>query len=207
MKQPGLALLAAACLTLTACDAQKAGQTEPDAAQSLASPDIVANDLTDGSIGPIGYDFDASVLSRAEVDVPLPPDFDEPTYATKFIPTELLDNIGTAGCSYGDSPDDSECTAEEEVGLALALLDRPYADYVADASLRELGGKPRHSASVAGREGFGLTWTNGATTVDFTYLPAGERTLVVIDRTEDGTTAGREALAQVRDSLDFSALE
>ena len=191
----------ALCLALGACAQEQPEPDEPTApaitAQASADP------MQEDMLGPVQYAYDTGVLSRAEISLPLPPDFEESVFAVKFIPTELLDNLGDPNCSYEHDADDSACTAEQEIGFALAFLERPidtYGDAVFDRLDDSMTVAP---ASVRGHEGFSLQTARGGTMLHYTFLPVEGRTLLLVERSQDDIAAGAEALAQVRDSLRF----
>ena len=191
-------------LGFAACDVDETLDATGDASVSQPVAELGEDDLTRGSIGQVDYRFDAQRLTRAEIDLALPPDFEATTFAVKFIPAELSGNIGTEGCSYGKSADNDECTADEEVGIALALLERPIAHYrdtfddsdPADGSFDE-------DIILAGHRGFALSQNGAKTRMRFTFLPVEGRTLLVAERTEEGVDAGTEALREMRNSITY----
>ena len=159
--------------------------------------------IADGTIGPVAYSYDSSVLTRAEIQLPLPPTFEETEFAVKFLPRDLVDTLGAARCSYEELDDDDDCTAEQEIGFALAFLERPVEHY-GEALIDNLGEDMRvESSEVQGREGFALYTMRNGTMLRYTFLPVDSRTLLLVERTEDTVANGAESLEQVRESLTF----
>lgn len=200
-----LALFACTPASEDASDTAGASATPAETVAELDPP--MPSGVTTGStinrssIGPVHYAYDPKKLTRAEIDLPLPPDFADTVFAVKLIPVEYAANIGTKDCSYGISPDNHICTAQEEVGLELALLERPLADYRA----RLEGAKPALEAVTLARQtGFGLTTTLGNTTRRYVFVPSDERTLLVAQRSASGQDAGREALDDALASVDLN---
>ncbi len=191
----------ALCLALCACAQEEPEQegSPPPAITAEASADPMQED----TLGPVHYAYDTGVLTRAEISLPLPPDFEESVFAVKFLPTELLDNLGDTACSYENEADDGGCTAEQEIGFALAFLERPidtYGEAIFDQVDDSMNVEP---ATVRGHEGFKLETPRGGTMLNYTFLPVAGRTLLLVERNQADSHIGAEALAQVRDSLRF----
>lgn len=189
------------CLALGAC-AQE--EPEPEASEAPAiTAQASADPMEEDTLGPVRYAYDTGVLTRAEISLPLPPGFDESVFAVKFIPTDLLGNLGDPNCSYEREADDIECTAEQEIGFALAFLERPIDTY-GEALMDHLDDTMTvEPASIRGHEGFTLETPRGGTVLRYTFLPVAGRTLLLVERRQADIVVGAEALAQVRDSLRF----
>jgi hypothetical protein len=191
----------AICLALGGC-AQEEPEPEASTAPAITAQ-ASADPMQEDSLGPVHYAYDTGVLTRAEISLPLPPDFEESVFAVKFIPTQLLENLGDPNCSYEHEADDSECTAEQEIGFALAFLERPietYGEALVDRMDESMTMAP---ATVQGHEGFTLETPRGGTVLHYTFLPVAGRTLLLVERNQADIQVGAEALAQVRESLRF----
>lgn len=191
----------AACIAIAACSQSDSGADEPE--PEPVETQTAAEPLEEASIGPVQYSYDPAALTRAEISLPLPPDMEESTFAVKFIPADLVDNLGSVGCSYTDDTLTGGCGAEEEIGFALAFLERPIDTY-GDALFDDLDETMTvEFAEIDGHEGFTLQMPDGETQMRYTYLPVKGRTLLLVDRKQADVTAGAVELAQVRESLRF----
>lgn len=172
-------------------------------ASTLADNSVAG--LVDGSLGQVSYRYDPTILTRAEIELPLPPDFSETAFAVKFLPSSMTGNIGFGGCSYGTALDASSCTADREVGLALALLERPLSHYRDRLEKSALASSLSNDASLGDVRGFVVSRHSDNTTTHLRYVfvPLGDRTLLAVERTEDGIVEGEQALAAVRASISF----
>ncbi len=202
------------CLAfVTACGEQDrqsgAEPVDPPATRNvvqLATPP--STDLeTFGSIGPVVYAFAPGRLTRAEIQLDLPPAYTTTVWATKMIPVARAALLGEDQCRYGRSQVPQTCTAEAEDGLALALLDRPLADYrrqFVQAGLPELALKP---AALADARGFEFTAENGGTVTSYGFYPAGERVLLVTLRGSANSVRNDPDIDRVLASLQLPAPE
>ena len=191
--------------TLVAAIGACSGEPSEDNGQG-ASPvpeDSATSTIANGTIGPVAYSYDTSILTTAEIRLPLPPSFEETEFAVKFLPRDLVNTLGAQRCSY-EKPDGHDgCTAEQEIGFALAFLERPVEDY-GEALIDHLGeGMSVQAAEVAGHKGFALETMRNGTMLRYTFLPVEARTLLMVERTEATVSDGAEALQQVRESLTF----
>ncbi|MGB3167843.1 MAG: hypothetical protein WBA68_13820 [Alteraurantiacibacter sp.] len=165
---------------------------------------VMDDGLERDSYGQVAYAFDASELTRAETQIAVPPSMSTTVTAVKFIPASLSRTMASSECSFGAPRDGSHCSASEEVGLAIALLDRPYAAYAAE--LRSSGEGSLEPDVVSGVEGLAYTRTTERATTRYTFLPQRDRTLLLVDRTNPDVDAGFAALGEVRRSLMFEPL-
>lgn len=201
MRRDLAATCIAVCLTVGAC-AQD--QPEPDKPSAPATNTAAAVDLLESDmLGPVQYAYDPRALTRAEISLPLPPDFTQSAFAIKFIPAQLLANLGDPKCSNQHDADASECTAEEEIGLAIAYLERPIDTYRKAVFNRLDDNLIVTPANVRGHEGFTLETTRGGAALRYTFLPVEGRTLLLAERGRAEITTGAAALGQVRESLRF----
>ncbi|MWV27751.1 hypothetical protein [Aurantiacibacter rhizosphaerae] len=170
---------------------------------TLVPEDQATSPIAAGTIGPVAYSYDTSVLTRAEIRLPLPPTFEETEFAVKFLPVDLVDKLGERDCSYTRPDGDAKCTAEQEVGFALAFLERPVEHY-GEALIDNLTEDMRIEAvEMAGRSGFALDTTRNGSKLRYTFLPVESRTLLMMERNQGTVSNAAEALKDVRESLRF----
>ncbi|KLI63226.1 hypothetical protein AAV99_11155 [Aurantiacibacter marinus] len=163
-----------------------------------------STNLSNGALGTVRYKYDPAALTRAEVDLVLPPDFEQTVFAIKFIPAPLASRLGGAYCSFGRVAQGQECTARSEIGFAIALLERPIADYTTALAQASPSIATLEPVMVDGQEGMSFVLDSEFAHTRYTYLPSGGRTLLLVDRyTDGGIDAGTEALDQVRRSIDL----
>lgn len=184
----------------TASADERPAERNPDAAVQASRRETMAS----GTLGKVNYSFDTRLLTRAEIDLPLPPDFTESVFAIKLIPIAYADNLGSPGCSYGISLDDETCTAEEEIGIALALLERPIADYRTEIEAENLSPGQIMTHKIAGMDSFTVRFERDPTRQSYTYMPVEERTLVIAQRKSEGENAASAALDEVIASLSLT---
>ena len=167
-------------MMVTACGSQGTTAVSPDTLMTSAgepSPDVP----TFGQLGPVRYGFAPQRLKRAEIELGLPPLFDESTWAMKFLPIDRAERLGRDECSYG-SEQAQTCTAEAERGLALALLERPIADYRRGFLENGIPARALHTDSLNGASGFCFTSNDRGSGNDWCYYSVAERTLLVARR-------------------------
>ena len=154
-----------------------------------------------GHVGPITYGFDPQRLTRAEIQLDVPPAYETAIWATKLIPVERADRLGEESCHYGESGLAQACTAHQEDGLALALLERPIAHY--RQSFVEAGVSENELApdELAGTSGFAFTATAEGSGISYGFFNVDERTLLVARRFSDGEQPIDPAIEQVLETL------
>jgi hypothetical protein len=190
MKYGRSAFVAVLMLGATACgqSADRAdGQGEP-AAQHRA-----------GHLGPVSYRYDPLLLTPANVRIVFPPAGAASVTGIKLVPSR---GIGEAPLC----PDErADCPVEEQPGLTLVLLERPFASY--EEALRESSiGEEVRPRTVAGAEGIALDLKleDGAE-VEYRLAPIAGRALL-IELRQDGQSAAEErAIAQAVASIDLGA--
>ncbi len=196
-----VAVLFALAAVIGACSGEPSEDNQ--GAMSPVPEEQATSTIADGTIGPVAYTYDTSVLTRAEIRLPLPPTYDETEFAVKFLPRDLVETLGAERCSYEEPDGNDDCTAEQEIGFALAFLERPVEDY-GEALIDNLDENMRvEGIEMAGRAGFALYTMRNGTMLRYTFLPVDSRTLLMVERTEDTVSNGAEALQQVRESLTF----
>ena len=180
MYQARSSCLLLALASLAACSSAtedgKRGATETDEPLAVAAGQPP---LRHANLGPIEYEFDPVQLTRAEIQLPLPPSRAETAFAVKLIPQDAFENLGTMGCSYGISADNVECTAEEEVGVALAMLERPIADYREEFAM---AGEDLRPVRIDGQEGFSWTASEADSGLQYSFVPYDGQTVLVVRR-------------------------
>lgn len=190
-------------LALAACGSESATQPAVSETTEAAVPAMSEN-LSEGTLGTVSYQYDASALTRAEVDLALPPDFDQSVFAIKFIPASLASRLGDPECSFGRMEQGEACTAKSEIGFAMALLERPMTDYTTALARATPSMATLEPVMIDEREGMSFVYETEDTRTRYTYLPSQGRTLLLVDRyTEGGVDVGAEALNQVRASIDL----
>ncbi len=159
--------------------------------------------LSAGTLGTVRYRYDPSALTRAEVDLALPPDFEQSVFAIKFIPAGYSNNLGGGDCSFGSLDDGQSCTARAEIGFAIALLERPLSHYTTALARATPAMARLEPVVVDEQEGMSFVYDEGQTQTRYTFLPIDNRTFLLVDRYTDGVTQGADALDQVRQSIHF----
>ncbi|KLE35207.1 hypothetical protein [Aurantiacibacter luteus] len=187
-----LAAGAIAAIMMVACDP---GGVEADQASTLAveGPDEVH--LRTARLGPVLYSFDDSRLVPTEVKLAIPPTFDDTAFASKLIPVARADRLGAAQCRYDEDDQPDPCDAAQESGLSLALLERPLAEYRAAFARGDI--EPLDDAMMDGSEGFSVVVNEGAREAEYSFAGVGDRTLLVVQQSDDDDPALDEELARV----------
>ena len=189
---------------LAACGANRGEQATQDRAGSAAARASPVEDApTTGSIGPVEYRFAPQRLTRAEIQIEVPPGYKSSAWATKLVPIERARALGEKSCRYGSSSDAQVCSAEMEDGLAMALLDRPIGDYRRAFTEESAQGAKLEPSTRARRQGFKYSVAAGTSAVIYAFYPVGERTLLLARRFSEGGAALDPALGQVLASLRF----
>lgn len=183
-------LAGALMLAASACGLGGGGTESPD-----GPPDPHA---TTGHLGTVSYSYDPAVLKAANVRIAVPPRKEAVIYGVKLLPSRGIGGV-PALCPEGEET----CSLEEQPGLTLALLERPYATYeeALRASELEDGIRP---ADVAGAEGiaFRLVQENGPV-AEYRLVPVAGRALLIMLQLDGENAAEERALAQVIASIDL----
>ena len=188
MEYGGTVFVAAAMLAATACgqSADRAdGQGEP-AAQHRA-----------GYLGPVSYSYDALLLTPANVRIVFPPAGTVSVTGIKLVPSR---GVGEAPlCRDGRA----DCPVEDQPGLTLVLLERPFASY--EQALREGGmGETVRSRTVAGAEGIALDLgPEDGVEVEYRLAPVAGRALLIELMLDGESAAEQRAVAQAVASIDL----
>jgi hypothetical protein len=189
--------LAALALALTSCGDRDDATEEPDTA---AATDSLAENLQNTTLGPLTYQFDQGALTAADVVIAIPPGYQSTSPATKLIPEARADLLGQNGCTYGESGETSACNAEQEIGLAVALLPRPIDEYRAAFDDERL-----ERAELDGIDGFSFTTQAEGAGTEYRFFGLEGRT-IMLARKFDGSidSEAAEAIAQVISTLSES---
>ncbi|MFB0613253.1 hypothetical protein [Aurantiacibacter poecillastricola] len=188
-----------ALLALPSCGGSESEMLPGD--ETLA----VEDHLRSAMLGPLTYRFDDAYLTPADVEITIPPEYDDVHLGTKLIPADRADDLGDFECEYGESGLVSECTAQQETGLTLALLPRPLDEYrtafTQDLSAEEV----LEDARLDGANGFSFTAQAEGEGIEYQFFAIEGRTLLLA-RGFDGETARptNEALEEVIDTLEQS---
>lgn len=199
-------LCSMALLGLAAC-----GDEEGAGANGDASPqaDVVSSQAAEergmhtarGTIGPVKFAYDNERLTRADIQLTLPPEYEEEVYATKLIPAERADQLGEESCSYGESGLTQTCTASKEPGLALGLLARPLSDYREAFEDSGISEQELEHIEVDHIEGFAFTAQAEGSGTEYCFVPVGERTLLLARTFRAGAAVGGDAIRNVLASI------
>lgn len=198
LKRLGVGLCLAA---LAACEDPTAAPVDELAAAPHTPLATISrsNVLTTGSLGPVTYGFAPELLTRAEIQLPLPPAYTMSVWATKLIPISRAAALGEDSCRYGQAEPLQTCTAEKEDGLTIALLERPLADYRA-AFVRAGSGEALQPATLAGSSGFAFLASTQDARATYGFYAVEDRTLLVA-RQSSGT-GGRALDAAFQEVLE-----
>lgn len=171
-----LILLATAC---AGC-ARGEGEAEAVAGEKAGIATLLTADApTLGNIGPVTYAFAPERLTRAEIELAVPPANEATAWATKLIPSGRAARLGERACRYGEQTREQVCTAEKEVGLAMALLERPLADYRRAFAEAGIGVEELAPVSLGGCRGFSFAAEAEGSSITYRFHPAGGRTLLI----------------------------
>ncbi|BBC73730.1 conserved hypothetical protein [Altererythrobacter sp. B11] len=194
-------MMLSVALGLVACHGQQGGEAGAGLATSTEtegpSTPLPMGPAGHGMIGPVAYTFDDEELTRTEVQLPVPPRYRDEVWAVKLIPRERAELLGQVACRYGDSARDEVCTVEDEAGLALAMLERPIADYRKNFADSGFGEEQLGSVEIGGRIGFRYTASGENGGVEYNFLPVAGRTLMIARKTEPDAAAANNAIGAV----------
>lgn len=155
------------------------------------------------TLGPLAYEFDNSALTAADVDVRIPPDYQTVQSATKLIPEDRARSLGEDSCTYGQSGRVSECNAEQEIGLALALLPRPIDEYRQAFEGEMSDGLDR--VELDGINGFSFTAQAEGAGTEYHFFGIDQQTLLLARTFDEATPNGAsEAIDHVIATLSQS---
>lgn len=200
-----LLLLALAALPLAACG----DSTRDDAADgrgitidARGQPPAPAR-RAEARLGPVRYSFDTSRLTLAEVMLALPPVYEELSWAVKLIPDHRAVMLGSIACDYDGSDGLEMCNSQDEAGLAMALLDRPMADYRSAFEAAGAGDMELSNTTLDGVSGFAFTAAPEDGGRLYRFVPVAGRTFVVARRPGSIADGDREAIDEVIAALDL----
>ena len=194
--------LAAACLVVAACQAEPDGSggqrniAEPSPATTNELTPAPAQPSASGTVGPFGYRYNPALLAPVETAVAVPPDWSVRVQGTKLVAADREKLIGKAECLYGLSGQASLCNAEQEAGLAFAVMDEPY-----EAMRARLSEELREPIRLGGIDG--VSWTIGAEGdgAEHILLPTDGQTVLIVRQFRASGNPPEEAVAAVLQSL------
>jgi len=197
-------LLGVACLVgVGACSDQ--AQREPVTLSSGSGSDPGTASSQDaptrGQIGQVQYGFDPTRLTRAEIQLPVPPSYEQTVWATKLIPTARAEELGEDVCHYGEPAENDICTAEFEDGLAMALLERPIGDYRRALLDDDIAPSELRPDRIAGIDGFSFSAQAEGAGIRYRFFPISERTLLLALRFSNQQDASNPAIRDVLENL------
>ncbi|GAA5059770.1 hypothetical protein GCM10023208_27440 [Erythrobacter westpacificensis] len=171
--------IAAASLAVASC-----GDSRPDTGDE--APDTAATQPTaamqTATLGPFTYEFDQDALTAADIELRIPPTYEESMPVTKLIPEARAQQLGEQACRYGESGEVSECNARQEIGLALALLPRPIDEYRAAFADEDIGSTDLSPVSLDGADGFAFTAEAEGGGTDYRFYSIENRTILLARR-------------------------
>lgn len=138
-----------------------------------------------GHAGPVAYRFRPDLFVLTQVALAFPGVEGVAVEAEKLIPWRHARRLGKRACRYGPSSRPQVCEAEQEPGLAFAVLDRPIH------IVRE--GVPAgrvEPSGLAGRDGFRTVEARQHAGASFAFIPAGTNTVAVVRHWRDDAGEG-----------------
>ncbi|WP_338240605.1 hypothetical protein [Aurantiacibacter hainanensis] len=197
-------MMAALGLAIASCGDSSAELGE---SQSVSTHPAGAGAMQNATLGPLTYQFDQSELTAADVDIRIPPDYQTMQSATKLIPEARAFSLGEENCSYGESGLVSECSAEQEAGLTLALLPRPVGEY--REAFEEAGpiADELEPTQLNGIDGFSFTAEAEGAGTEYRFFGIDERTILLArtfdsDSTDDAGNAIEKVIRTLSRSVD-----
>ena len=179
-------------LALAACDPGGDSPTEPAWAASGVDQEQAAH------LGPVTYRYNRRVLTAANVRLAVPPGNEANTNALKLVPARSAGGVpGLCPANAGD------CPVEDQPGVSLALLERPYQRYSQALVASDLADRIV-PVRVGGVEGIAIDFgeLDGLDT-EFRLIPLGERALLLRLQLNGQNTAERAALERVIETIDL----
>lgn len=198
MSNPKRTFLAiTAILMMTGCHESRGPAQE---ASSSATP-VPENTLRTGTLGPLTYNFDQEKLILADVTLSLPPLYKTSVFASKLIPASLAAQLGQKVCHYNQSKAATTCNASQEVGLSLALLERPISEYRAAFTKDGIGADRLPEARIDNAHGFSFTVGAQGSGTEYRFFPVDQRTLLIARQFAPGEEQGDNAMRAVVASI------
>ena len=189
---------------LAACSSESGDSTTRGNASGVMTSDpetaATMDPMRQARLGPVSYRFDPEILARAEVQIPIPPAYEDTAFAIKLIPRRLLDNPAAPLCTYSGEEEQRECSAEEETGVAIAILERPLADY--RVGFAGMGGE-LSPIEIDGHDGFAYSDSEHEGDVQYQFVPLGERSLMVARSFDANDAQATTAIRAVIRSIDL----
>ena len=182
---------------LAACGSDPAPTPTPTVTETVDPADA----LEQRERGPLSFAFDTTMMRAVEVETTFPPGYDETVQAAKLIPLNRAELLGQQLCSYGESGLPEECDPAKEAGLAFAILPERIDFYRGALLASGIAEEEVAEATVAGIEGFRFTAQAEGTGSSYTFLPAGEETVLVQRLFRGGEGRGAEAFGKVLESV------
>ncbi|RKF21940.1 hypothetical protein D6851_07975 [Altericroceibacterium spongiae] len=193
------------CLAVSACNSESQNigtQTNSDKDNIAGVSDLAGRpDMGFGTIGPVTYKFDRQRLVPAEIEIPVPPAYDESIWGIKLLPASRAAMLGNENCIYGNSRQTQLCDAEHEIGLEMAMLERPlpfYRDAFTSATIPE---DELRRTNLMGQTGFAFTASAEGSGTEYRFIPVDGRTLLIARRFSRTNDAGSRAIAETIRSL------
>lgn len=206
--QPAIFAGLACAFVVAGCGTDRNGQT-PQPANAVQGGNSAADDPSRGEnqdsansetetreLGPLAIRYDPDRLAAVEASFEVPPDWDRQVSGLQLIAADRLSLMGREECQYGQAGMDLECTPASEGGIGFATLEESY-----DRARERMAGENSRPVMLAGRDG--IAWSIGVEgeRTEYTLLPAGNRTVMVVHRTRNRENPDPSAIAQAKESL------
>lgn len=182
-------------LALTACG--PGGETSPN--ETAGVIDRGENEHA-AFLGPVSYRYNRRVLTAANVRVAIPPEVRPNVNALKLVPARSAD--GSAPLCPPAAPPD--CPIEDQPGVSLALLERPYQSYSDALQASDLADRVA-PVTVGGAEGIAVDFgdLDGLQT-EYRLVPMGERALLLKLQFNGQSASELAAMRGVIESIDLT---
>lgn len=146
----------------------------PSASAPASAPSVTDATRPFRSEEGFSFRYPAAEWTEVRTTAGLPGAPGERRPAVKLLRPADAARLGRNECSYGQSGETVECTAEKEPGIALFVADSPLAGIRAS-----LDGSLVESTSVAGREALRYSIGAEGEGIDWLLVPMNDRTLVI----------------------------
>ncbi|GGD48514.1 hypothetical protein GRI62_08000 [Erythrobacter arachoides] len=195
----------ATVMVLTA-GCEQSGDDTDRAAMPLATQ-TAGESTRNARLGPIAYTFDNTQLVPTEVTLGIPPGYEAKAFASKLIPVDRAQNLGTEQCRYDAREEPVPCDASRESGLALALLERPIIEYRAAFDDADILPAMLEDVRLDGSEGFTyLAQKPDGSGIQYSFLDVDERTMLLVRYYEGAEPALEEEVSAVLTSIKQSLI-
>lgn len=152
-----------------------------------------------GEAGPLRFRYRPERFALFDTSLYLPGAPRREIEAQKLIAADRAALVGRESCTYGLSGRTSRCSPDQESGLAFAVVDAPIASMRKRVDMLD----PKES-TLAGRSGFRVSQGAEGEGMSYTFIPAGNRTIVVARRWRHGESPDGGGFRAVLRDLSFA---